>query len=262
VRRLCSVGLACLLTLGALSACAQSPKETKAAGAPRTAQGRAGDAPAKVAILVIPESADSARVALTYSGKVERKRVQQEIANLARFAGGRLAGKVEIRDYSLNPNNLRHFPVTTSAEFQLVQSPQFQDAEPRVLPYLQAFRKWGSLDVLFNLPGATESAGAMQFQSEPMSAWLFRDNGVYRVHAEIARGEAALPIPAFVPESAPPAVVPSGSGALSAAERTTASEPSSWPMMLIIAGGGLACGAGLYLLAARRSASKVSVHPQ
>jgi hypothetical protein len=254
-RRLCSIGLVGLLALWGVAAFAQTPSDPS-----NTAQAKAGNAPAKVAILVMPESADSARVALTYHRKAPRKQVQQEIANLARLAGGRLSGNVEIKDYSLNPHNLSHFPVTTSAAFTLVQSPQFQDAEPRVLPYLQAFRTWGSLDVLFSLPGATESGGAMRFQSAPMSVWLFRETGVYRYHAEIVGGEAALPIPAFVPEPASSAA--ETSGAIRTPERLTASEPSSWPMMLLIAGGGLVCGAGLYLLAVRRSGRKVSAHPR
>lgn len=217
-------------------------------------------APAKIALLVMPQSAESARIALTYNQKVGHKRVQQEIRDFVRFAGGEVAGRVEIRDYSLNPDNLRRFPVTTSAEFAILRSPLFQDSMPRILPFLQAYRAWRSIDILFHLPGAERAEETLHFTRDTLSVWLTRDSGAYSYHAEIAPGNANLPIPVFGVEPSAPAAPSSTETNVALRTNGPTVSASRFPLLLILAGSGLISGVILYFILMRRSVSNISIH--
>lgn len=261
LRSFCQIALGLLLAVSAAPLIAQTGSDTKPKPSSPSSDSSQlpGQATARVALLVLPQSANAARVALTYNVKVGHKQVRREVEALARFAGGQVAGPVKIRDYSLNPDNPRRFPVTTSAEFDLLAS-QFQDAAPHLLPYIQAFRIWGSIDVLFHLPGANATPVVSRFQSQLLNIWFYQDNGVYRYHAEVAGGKEDLPLPSFATNApANQSLLPGETS--EGAQAGTAPVPASrFPLMLILAGSGLICGVLLYFLAVRRSMGKISLH--
>jgi len=161
---------------------------------------------------------------------------------------------VHIEDASLDPQNLKRFPVMTAAQFLLTRAPQFQDDEPRILPYIQAFREWRSIDILVHLSGVVASDQPQLFESAAMSVWLYRDQGMMRYHAELGKANSAdaLPPPQFN-QPAQPATI---GGATRVEAKPDGA--SLLPLLLMGIGASLAGGACLYIIAMKRTSRRSS----
>ncbi|HLK59576.1 MAG TPA: hypothetical protein VKU00_23645 [Chthonomonadaceae bacterium] len=144
------VSLCCLLSCLILSGTpvfGQTQQEGTDSSAASPAQ-----ANADVIVLVIPQSADQAQIALVYQNRVPEERVRREVQLLAKASGGKLADDLKIESKSIRPRDLTNFPIRTGASFTLLHSPQVHDSAPTLAPYLTAFQSWDHVEVIFSLP--------------------------------------------------------------------------------------------------------------
>ena len=213
------------------------------------------DIQADVVILVTPRSAEEAKVALVYNNSIPKDRVRHEIKLLIKATGGELGNDLAIDSKSIQPNDLKRFPIRSGASFTLLHSPQVHDLSPTLAPYLSAFQAWNHIEVIFSLPDLSEYNGIQTFESPELSVTLLRDPGVYRYEASIREHKKPLPELVVVrnASSAIARVAPPPDPVISKENRVK-QEPSAsvLPIVLFLLGSCLTGGVAGYLFLARR----------
>lgn len=201
---------------------------------------------ADVTVFVIPDSADTARVALVYNGVVPTNRVRSEINRLTE-AGWVINSDLRIEDRSVRPDISDAGPVNTGAFFSISKAPQVQDNAPVLLPYLKAFQNWKHITVLFNISDIEPYNGITQFDSDAVIVRLIPQEGAYRFEALILDHKRTLgPFP--VNREPKP-------NKTSVASTTTDGHSPGWllPLMLGLLGVGVLGGIVVYLIVARHA---------
>lgn len=141
--------------------------------------------PADVVILAVPTAPTTVRVAVGYSGVVARDRVNNEVRGLAAAGGWQLGPDVTINTERVQARHPDKFPRTTGAMFTLYSAPQVADASPVLGPYLQAFRRWDHIEVIFGVGDITPYRGVTTLRTPALSVQLVKDPGVYRYEVDI-----------------------------------------------------------------------------
>lgn len=211
--------------------------------------------PADVIVLVIPTSADTARIGLAFRQHRSTRSVREDIARLSAITGWRIGSKIDVSDESVHPDNMSKYPKTTGAQFTVSQAPQIVNSAPALLPYLRAFQKWNHVEVMFGVPDITPYRGVTFLDTPALRVDLIKEDGVYRYEADIHDHQSTLP--ALVDTPRPPSTE-NTSGVPAKAERRVATDPPLWTRVLMILGAGLLCSAGTYLLLSRLSTGRVS----
>ena len=208
-----------------------------------------------VIVLIVPQSAELANVALVYQNRVPEDRVRREINLLIKATGGKLGSDIHIETKSLQPNALSRFPSRTGANFTLLNSPQVHDSAPTLAPYLTAFQSWNHIEIIFSLNDLVPYNGIEEFDSQGLTVKLDKQPGVYCYEVDIR--EHDKPLPALIVErKASP--VPSTSASVPVPNSIVEAEKpvppaSTLPMALFLAGCALTGGVVIYLALARKS---------
>lgn len=238
--------LACLLVVAPCRA-QQSP--TKAGSNSQT----------DVFLFVRQSSPTTARIGLSYGKKIPHGRVEIEIKKLLTVSGWKLSGTPSISDETMRPDDPKRFPPKTGAEFEVADAPQFHDNAPTLAPYLKAFQSWDHLEILFATTDLVPYNGVTSFRSPALDVTLEKSDGIYDYRVTIRDHSGELP--ALIPDRASAGAnvgttTPTGTAAQlprsSVASTETNSTSSFWPYALIIVGGVLAGGVGIYLFAKRQ----------
>ncbi len=201
---------------------------------------------AQIGILVSPQGNNIYRVALSYEKRVNPSKVRQEIDALAQNTQGSLIGQPLIQDYSLDPSQLKLFPVTTSAIFLLSYNSAGNQTFQSLPAYLEAFRHEKHLQILFVSSGEGGERQNQEFTTPELKVTLTRSQGVERYDARILSDKGTLPVPVFAVSQNRVQEIPKDS-----ANKPVESSGGSISRILLVLLGGLGAGIAIYLIATR-----------
>jgi hypothetical protein len=170
--------------------------------------------------------------------------VREEIARFA-DAGWRVVGPVVIRDETIHADDEVRFPKLTGAEFAIVGANLVTPSGPVLSPYLHAFQRWNSIEVILAIPRGNSAGPDTHFESPGVSVDMITDDRFYRFDAIVHDHTGLLPEPQM------------SAAAITAAKPITAVTPGGghadnsrlWSVLLAVAGSGLiSCGALMLIL--------------
>jgi hypothetical protein len=237
-RRFTASLLVCLVMLGLLSARADA------------------DDKGKLGIFILPQPNGSYRVALSYAGRAPQTQVKKEIAALVQNTQGTLLSAPTIQDYSLDPSNLKKFPVTTSALFQMTQGVAGTPSYLLLKPYLAAFRGQKQLEILIEVPAEQGDPQVQTFKKPELNVSFHRSKGIHRYQVEILAASGNLPDPIFsIPSSQMQENTPPVANSL------TKSRGVGLGSVLVAVACGVLAGLVIYFLAVRVVLSPKSAKP-
>lgn len=208
----------------------------------------------QVGILISPQGNNLYRVAISYPKRVAESKVKQEIATLVQNTQGNLMGPPIIQDYSLDPTQLKRFPVTTSAMFVVAYVAPSDQAFSILPAYISAFRSEKNLQVIFVSQGEQGELTPQEFVTPEMKVILTRSVGVERYEVQIRAEKGNLPVPIFSVSQKKTQESPK-----SAANQAKKQKSSNGSRILLVVLGGLGAGLIIYLAATRLMLSHKAV---
>ena len=200
----------------------------------------------QVGILISPQGNNTYRVAISYPKRVAESKVKQEIAALVQNTQGNLLSPPVIQDYSLYPEKLKRFPVTTSAMFVLAYVAPSDQAFSILPAYIGAFRAEKNLQVIFVSQGERGEQNPQEFTTPEMKVILTRSVGVERYEVQIRAEQGKLPPPIFSVSQKK-----TQESVKSPANQPAKPLGSNFSRILLIVLGGLGAGVTIYLVATR-----------
>ena len=201
-----------------------------------------------VSILVVPTSQNSARISVAYRKEVTKEQLKQDISRLA-LKGWTVASRIELQNRSIRPDDIAHYPITTSATFSVSAAPQFVNGLPDILTYARAFQQWDHIAALISVPSNRSSAEIQKFDSPAMSVERTQEESLDHYEIIIKDHKGNLPAIIFGTGASGkeiPVAQPSGTGQ---AKGDIFSK--ILPFALLIIGACLLTGAGTYLMFSR-----------